>query len=202
MKTVLAYGDSLTWGSDPSGGGRHAMADRWPTVVAAQTGAAVFADGLRGRTTAFDLKVSPADMNGAALLPSSLHTHAPLDLVILLLGTNDAYCGVEPGLAARGMARLIEIVRHHPYRTACNAPQVLVAAPPVIVPSDGVTQTMIDASHDYRGLITQVAKSAEVAFFDTNTVATCSPLDGFHLDAKNTHAIGTALAPVVAKLLA
>lgn len=202
MQSVLAYGDSLTWGSCPDVGGRHAKADRWPTVLAELTGLDVIAEGLRGRTTAFDMPVSPAEMNGAKLLPSALHTHAPVDLVILMLGTNDSYCGVEPGMAARGMARLIEIVRHHPYRTPCDVPRILVVAPPVIVPSDGVTQTMIDASHEYRGLVGQVAQAGEVAFFDSNTVAASSPLDGFHLDAKNTRAIGTALAPLVKQLIA
>lgn len=201
MQSVLAYGDSLTWGSRPGIEGRHAKADRWPTVLSDLTGHEVFADGLRGRTTAFDISVSPADMNGAKMLPSVLHTHAPVDLVILMLGTNDSYCGVEPGMAARGMARLIEIVRHHPYRTPCAVPQILVVAPPVIVPSDGVTLTMIDASHEYRDLVGQVAQASEVPFFDSNTVAKSSPLDGFHLDAENTRAIGTALAPIVSGLV-
>ncbi|SFR55234.1 GDSL-type esterase/lipase family protein [Litoreibacter janthinus] len=202
MRTVLAYGDSLTWGSCPEEGGRHAKADRWPTLLADLTGLDVVADGLRGRTTAFDMTVSPADMNGAAMLPSVLHSHAPLDLVIVMLGTNDAYCGVDPGMAARGMARLIEIVRHHPYRTPCEVPQVMVVAPPVIVPSSGITQTMIDASNAYRGLVAQVAKDSEAAYFDSNSVAVSSPLDGFHLDVENTRAIGTALAPLVTRLLA
>ena len=202
MQSVLAFGDSLTWGSCPGSGVRHAMADRWPTVLAELTGREVISDGLRGRTTAFGMPVSPAEMNGAKMLPSVLHTHAPVDLVILMLGTNDSYCGVEPGMAARGMARLIEIVRHHPYRTLCEVPQMLVVAPPVIVPSDGITQTMIDASHEYRSLVGQVAQAGEVAFFDSNTVAASSPLDGFHLDAENTRSIGTALAPLVAQLMA
>jgi len=171
-------------------------------VLAQQTGFDVIPDGLRGRTTAYDRHVSPADMNGALMLPSVLHTHAPVDLVIILLGTNDAYTGIAPGMAARGLGRLIEIVRHHPYRTPCAVPQVLVAAPPVIVPSDGVTPEMIATSHAFRALAPKVAQENDAAFFDTNEVATCSPLDGFHLDAANTRAIGTALAPVVTKLLA
>lgn len=202
MKSVLAFGDSLTWGSRPDGGGRHAKADRWPHVLAEVTGLDVVADGLRGRTTAFDTTVSPAQMSGAKTLPNVLHTHAPLDLVILMLGTNDAYCGIEPHMAARGMARLIEIVRHHPYRTPCDVPKVLVVAPPVIVPNQEMTQTMIDASHSFRALVARVAHDSEAAFFDSNTVAVCSPLDGLHLDAANTREIGDALAPLVEQLVA
>lgn len=202
MATILAFGDSLTWGARPDGGGRHPKADRWTTVLHERTGFEVIPEGLRGRTTAFDMPVSPADTNGAALLPSILHTHAPVDLVVLMLGTNDAFCGVNPELAARGMARLIEIVRHHPCRIPCEVPQVLVVAPPVIVPSSDITSAMIDASQKYRDLVTKVAELNEAEFFDSNDVAVCSALDGLHLDAENTRAIGASLAPVVTRMLA
>ena len=52
MKQILAFGDSLTWGSDPHTGGRHPYDDRWPVALGeGLTKAAVFAEGLRGRTT-------------------------------------------------------------------------------------------------------------------------------------------------------
>ena len=56
MKSVLIFGDSLTWGSRPDGGGRHRFEDRWPNVLQTGLGSAVdvIADGLRGRTTAMD----------------------------------------------------------------------------------------------------------------------------------------------------
>jgi len=97
MKTVLAFGDSLTWGSDPTGAGRHAKADRWTSVLAQQTGFDVIPDGLRGRTTAYDRHVSPADMNGALMLPSVLHTswgtHAALRAHGLTTQRNRRKCG-------------------------------------------------------------------------------------------------------------
>ena len=33
MKTVLCYGDSLTWGYDPESRARHALANRWPSAL-------------------------------------------------------------------------------------------------------------------------------------------------------------------------
>lgn len=53
MKTILCYGDSLTWGYDPQGPGRHALEDRWPSVLgrALSGKAQVVAEGLNGRTT-------------------------------------------------------------------------------------------------------------------------------------------------------
>jgi len=82
MKTVLCYGDSLTWGYNAENLSRHALADRWPSVLQAALGSGVnvIAEGLNGRTTAFDDHLADADRNGARLLPTLLATHTPLDL--------------------------------------------------------------------------------------------------------------------------
>jgi len=37
QKTILAFGDSLTWDADPAGGGRHRFEDRWPGLLEAVT---------------------------------------------------------------------------------------------------------------------------------------------------------------------
>src|SRR3546814_9944633 len=60
MKSVLCYGDSLTWGYDPEGSGRHLFEDRWPSVLAAALGPQVnvIAEGLNGRTTGYEARKS------------------------------------------------------------------------------------------------------------------------------------------------
>ena len=75
----------------PPAGVRHAFEDRWPSVLQAKLGgsARVIAEGLNGRTTAFDDHLAGADRNGARILPTLLTSHAPLDLVIVMLGAND-----------------------------------------------------------------------------------------------------------------
>ncbi|HET9536787.1 MAG TPA: GDSL-type esterase/lipase family protein, partial [Mesorhizobium sp.] len=83
MKTVLCYGDSLTWGYDAEGPGRHAYENRWPSALQRALGnVRVVTEGLNGRTTAFDDRLADADRNGARILPTLLATHAPLDLVV------------------------------------------------------------------------------------------------------------------------
>lgn len=212
VKTILCYGDSLTWGSNPeAGGARHAREDRWPEVMrkALGPGYHVMAEGLRGRTTSFPVNTADCDRNGAAILPTLLYTHAPLDLVILMLGTNDLQsiiCGKAVG-AQMGMRRLVEIVQTHAPRLAgVPAPKVLTVAPPLLVetPAPFYTDLFEDAVAQskkigpyYRDLATEMG----VAFFDASSVATASPIDGVHLDAANTRAIGTALAPLARNLL-
>src|SRR5690606_15821318 len=113
MKTILAYGDSLTYGADPGGGARHAFEDRWPSALERRLDgkARVIAEGLGGRTTAYDDWTVGADRNGARILPTLLASHAPLDLVIIMLGTNDLkpFLGGSAAAAARGARRLVEL---------------------------------------------------------------------------------------------
>ncbi|WP_127143615.1 SGNH/GDSL hydrolase family protein [Pelagibacterium montanilacus] len=210
MKTILAFGDSLTFGSDAESGGRHRFEDRWPTrLEAGLAGSArVIAEGLGGRTTAFDDWSAAGDRNGVRLLPTLLNSHKPLDLVVIMLGTNDLkthLCGTAHG-ASQGMKRLVEIVRTHPYGEDMPVPQVMIVAPPHAVQTDEPDFTAmfgerIAESHRFAEHYARVAEQTGAAFFDAATIATATPLDGVHLDAANTRAIGDALAPLVSRIL-
>ena len=118
MKTILAYGDSITWGSSAIiGGPRHAYEDRWPSVLEAGLGgqARVIAEGLGGRTTAHDDWFANADRNGARILPTLLASHNPLDAVVIMLGTNDLkpFLGASALEASFGIRRLVQVIRGH-----------------------------------------------------------------------------------------
>lgn len=208
MRTVLCYGDSITWGSNPAAGGqRHARADRWPVVLQDALGAEfeVIAEGLRGRSTAFDEHLADCDRNGARLLPSLLYTHAPLDLVILMLGTNDMKPAIAGNAASAmlGMRRCVEIVRQHSPRLPGLPPaKVIIVSPPHVVASndpffDDLFTGAITESRKLAAYYAQLATELGCGFFDAARVAQASAIDGVHLDAANSHAIGVALAPIV-----
>lgn len=211
MKTILCYGDSITWGSDAETGGRHAADFRWPNVLQAALGnqATVIAEGLRGRTTAFDEHLADCDRNGARILPTVLYTHAPLDLVIFMLGSND----MKPAIAGtavaamQGMRRLISLVQINALRDgSTEPPAILVVAPPPLCET---------ANHEYSGmfaggiaqskmlasLYADLADETGCGFFDAGSVARTTPVDGVHLDGPNTRAVGRALEPVVRVML-
>lgn len=211
MKNILCYGDSLTFGHSPVDGTRHPFEDRWPTTLGAALGTdkvRIVAEGLGGRTTAFDDHTMIDDRNGVRTLPTILGSHVPLDLVVIMLGTNDMkeYLNGSAFGAAMGMRRLVDIIRTFPYNMNGPAPRVILVSPPLCVPTDhvylshmfekGLEQSKLLAGHYAR-----VAEEFGCGFFDAATVAKASPLDGVHLDQENTRAIGTALAPVVAKIL-
>ena len=139
MKTILCYGDSLTFGSDPAVvGGRHAYENRWPTALGEALGTnkvRIIAEGLGGRTTVFDDFSDIADRNGANVLPTLLASHSPLDCVAIMLGTNDlkTYLSGSAFGSAMGMKRLVEIVRTYPYSETAPVPEVVLIAPPLCV---------------------------------------------------------------------
>ncbi|TPI33162.1 arylesterase [Mesorhizobium sp. B3-1-6] len=210
MKTILCYGDSLTWGYDAASLGRHALADRWPSVLGAELGddVEVIAEGLNGRTTAFDDHLAGADRNGARVLPTVLTSHAPLDLVIIMLGSNDMKPWIHgnPVAAKQGMQRLIDIVRGHDYPFDWDTPQILIVAPPAVTRTDNAEFKEMfaggdDASKRLAPQYSALADEAGCGFFDAGTVAATTPLDGVHLDAENTRRIGRALAPLVRIML-
>lgn len=211
MKSVLCYGDSLTWGYNAAGPSRHALEDRWPSVLQAALGdeVRVIAEGLNGRTTAFDDHSAPEDRNGARVLPTLLGTHSPLDLIIIMLGSNDMKPWVHgnPLAAKHGMGRLVKIVRGHAYPLEAEAPEILLVSPPPIRSTENVEFAQMFAGGDCASrkladLYSALADDAGCGFFDAGSVAETTPLDGVHLDAANTRKIGEALAPLVRVMLA
>ncbi len=210
-KTVLCYGDSLTWGYDAEGQGRHAYEDRWPSVLQKALGAGVnvIAEGLNGRTTAYDDHLSAADRNGARLLPSVLHSHAPLDLVVIMLGTNDLKRGLGGSAmhAMRGVERLVEIVRHHPWPFGAEeGPEILIVAPPLVCETANpvfaaMYQGAVEESAMLAPLYRDLADDLGCGFFDAASVCRTTPVDGVHLDAANTRALGRGLEPVLRMML-
>ncbi|MET3660116.1 SGNH/GDSL hydrolase family protein [Aquamicrobium ahrensii] len=197
MRTVLCYGDSLTWGYDASGPRRHALEDRWPSVLQREMGDGVhvIAEGLNGRTTAFDDNLTSADRNGARFLPTLLSSHGPLDLVIIMLGVNDMKPWIhgDPFVARQGMRRLVAIVRGHDDPLGFPQPQILIVAPPVSVPGQ-------KGAGELAGYYENLADEAGCGFLDASNVCGVT-IDGIHMDAENTRKLGEALAPVVRVML-
>lgn len=211
MKTILAYGDSLTYGANPqSGGPRHPYEARWPSALEAGLGgkARVIAEGLGGRTTVFDDFSAAADRNGARVLPTLLDSHKPLDLVIIMLGTNDlkVYVNGTAFGAAMGVKRLVQIVRTHPYDPSQPVPQVIMVAPPLTVDTDHADlhpmfAPRADEAKLFDTYYSRVARELGAGYFNAASVAVADRRDGVHLDEANTRAIGVGLVPLVTEML-
>lgn len=210
MKSILAFGDSLTWGAMAGPRTRHPHDVRWPNVLAAGLNgkARVIEEGMNGRTTVFPDPTASPDRNGAAGLPILLMSHQPFDLLIIMLGTNDLKFANRCRAfdASMGIARLVEITRQFVYNANYKAPQILIVSPPHLVKSQdpwfsdlwdhAIPESKLFAQH-YR----RVADESSCHFFDAATAATADSVDGGHLDAANTRKLGEALVPVVKRIL-
>ncbi len=190
MKSILCYGDSNTWGADASTGGRFPREVRWTGVLQRELGAEyyVIEEGLGGRTTVWDDPVE-GHKNGKTYLPPCLDSHRPLDLVILMLGTNDLKhrFSLTAFDISAGIGTLIDIIltsRSGPHN---GAPQVLLLTPPPFGALTGNMPEMFTGVADKLPLIVRhyrrVADQYGCAFLDTTEFLGPSPLDGVHLDA-------------------
>jgi lysophospholipase L1-like esterase len=135
LKTLVCFGDSNTWGYVPgSEGERFPREQRWPVILQRLLGDEweVIAEGLNGRTATVERPDSEG-RNGLPYLLPCLHSHAPVDLVAIFLGTNDVNF-VDDDRVARCVARLVRVVRGSEAGPSGRAPDVLVVCPP---PFDG-----------------------------------------------------------------
>ena len=90
MKNILCFGDSNTWGYEPLVARRYPADVRWPGVLQNSLGSdyRVIEEGLNGRTTFINEDERPL-RSGSDVLPIILESHRPLNLVVVMLGTND-----------------------------------------------------------------------------------------------------------------
>jgi lysophospholipase L1-like esterase len=207
VTAVCCYGDSNTWGLEASTEARLQRWRRWPGVMQRELGddVHVIEEGMNGRTTVFEDPFEPG-RNGMTFLPVVLQTHAPLDLVIIWLGTNDLFVpgGLTAQAAARGAITLAEMVRASDAGPDEDAPEVLVLISPPFGPL-GVLEA--DSPHgelESRGFADayrRLADDAQVPLLDLAPFAESSPIDGIHFEADAHEAIGLGVAAAVRDLL-
>ncbi len=209
MKTILCYGDSNTFGTNPHGG-RWPETIRWTGRLQHLLGAEyrVIEEGCGGRTTVWSDDLE-RDRNGREFLPVALASHKPLDLVILMLGTNDMKTRfqVSPREIAEGARQLAELVQHYPYGPYFPVPQVLLVSPVYIgadienSPFPGFDHRAIAKSHDLARWFAKAAGEQHCSFMDAAAFAHPSGTDNLHMEADSHEALADAFAARVREIL-
>lgn len=201
---ILCYGDSNTWGYIPLSASRYPSAVRWTGVLAKRLGShfSVIEEGQSGRTTVWDDPIE-GDKNGIRYLPPCLESHAPLDLVILMLGTNDlkARFSLTALDIALGVERLVQVIRRSGSGVEGNSPEILLAAPPPINPLDEIGAEMflggreksISLARHYKA----IADRCGCTFFDVSACIEVDETDGIHYSSKSHNILGNAIADKV-----
>jgi lysophospholipase L1-like esterase len=209
-RTVMCFGDSNTHGTmaltRPLDRRRFPRDMRWPGVFAADLGAGwhVIEEGLPSRTTVHDDPVEGLHKNGRSVLPALLDSHRPLDLVIVMLGTNDLKqrFNVSAEEVGTGIERLLKVVQQSECLTGGMDRVIVVAPPPVIV--TGIFMTMFAGaepkSHGLAEQIGDAARAAGAHFLNAGDVVVSSPVDGIHLDGAEQVKLGNAVADALLEI--
>ena len=204
MKQVLVYADSLTWGIIPMSRHRFPFEKRWPGILEISLNkqgkrVRVIEDCLNGRRTMYEDPIKPG-RNGLIGLAQRIEVNSPLELVILMLGTNDfqANHNHTAADAAQGVAELIDAIRGAPLEPGMKVPEILVIAPPPIrAPQGDISAKFQGGDKKCAGLAEayQTLCAAEKChFFDAASVTSSSKVDGVHFDEDQHLAFGKAIS--------
>lgn len=209
-KRILCYGDSNTYGYIP-GGGRYDEDTRWPMLLQKLLGNdyIVVEEGFGGRTTVHDDPVEGGFKSGLQYLPPCLMSHNPIDLVILMLGTNDTKHRFQ--LNAKIIANcnkiLIDAIRQYGEDHDNKAPEILLVSPIRI--GENVANTDMDIFGEYAVQVAKgfsaeyarVATEANAFFLDAAEVLEPSEQDCIHFTPEGHAALAGAILNKIKEIL-
>lgn len=215
-KHIVCFGDSNTHGlcADPAdcadGGTRFNENERWPQLLQKRLGdeCLIIEEGLSGRTTVFTDPLHEG-MSALDVAYPILMSHEPIDLLIIMLGSNDTkarFCVGAPGIAM-GMDRLIKKIKSIPCWSD-KGPNILMVSPAHI--REGMYTTVaagtmgmgcVERSAELSRYLEPVANANGCAFFDAEGHTEVNRVDYLHLTRKGHAMLADALARIVPSLL-
>jgi lysophospholipase L1-like esterase len=161
-------------------------------------------DGLCGRTSCREDPVE-GDLNGLRQLIPILESHRPLDIVVLMLGTNDLKIRYNPCAydIARGAGRLVTAVKDSRTGPGNTAPRVLMICPPPTVDAPAFKNMFgdcVELSKKLPGFYRQFAQECGAEFLDAGKFIQSSKADGIHFDPEGHYQLAAAVADMVKKM--
>ncbi len=207
MKTVLCYGDSNTFGYVPETGMRYPRDVRYPGRLQMLLGDeyTVIEEGCNGRTTVND---DPIDgwKNGLDYLRPCLNSHKPVDIVILMLGSNDLKQTFHLTAAqiAENTGILVDVIKEFTAEKQGYIPKIILVSPPEIgtgirtSPFYGAfLETAIDESRKFPEYYKKVADSRGCIFLDAAQHIYPSKTDSLHLTPEGHRVLAEELAKLL-----
>ena len=210
MKRILCFGDSNTWGYSPANGARFPSDIRWTGVLQKTLGASyrVIEEGLNGRTTFINEQGEDARpfRSGSDVLPFLLESHRPLDLVTIMLGTNDLKVEFDLSVEeiAQGAKNLCGMVLNSEY-LADNPPQILLISPTLIgstiMPDEEqFFEQAREKSLQFAEHYEKAASDLGIHFLDAAKIVTASEGEGVHWDADQHIKFGKHISDKIKQL--
>ena len=218
MKTILCYGDSNTWGFMPkknapeiTANNRYPWGVRWTSRLQIALGDdyRVAECGVNGRTTMFDCPMAEY-RNGLKDIDVCIQSQFPVDLVVIMLGTNDEkfFFGMSPYMIAKGAERIIERIRQGGYGPDGKNPEILLMCPIRLHPEmlegwlkDEFGQHSMNVDSGLSLALAEKAKALGVHFLDAGAYVTADPADGIHMNEDGHAALADQVIAKVKEIL-
>ncbi len=208
-KHILCFGDSNTHGYRSETNGRYDETQRWTCLLNRYLGEdyLVLEEGLSGRTTCFDDPLYEG-LNGLSVIYPCLMTHEPVDLLIIMLGTNDTKIRFHMNAfnIAQGLERLTNKALTITEAFSGGRPNILLVAPPPIHPDyihTDVAPIMgpgcAEKSEQLGSLYADVAARLGCHYLDAGQIPGMRmfPVDHMHLDTESHRLLAQKLAEII-----
>lgn len=196
MKNLLCYGDSNTYGIIPGTCDRFSKEKRWTGLLEKKLGLNfnLIEEGLCGRTSVWYDPIEDI-MSGSDYLIPCLKSHGPLDILILMLGTNDTKnrFGASPEDISSGIGRLVDI------SLTVNPNLKILVISPASIRKVGFTHLDdmfiggVEKSKKLSNKLEEMTKEKKVEFLNANLYTKTGDGDGVHLDENGQIALANAI---------
>ncbi len=206
MKNIMCFGDSNTYGINPKTGLRFPRDMRWTGILQKLLGEEyyVIEEGLGGRTTVWEDPLAD-NRCGIKALPMLLDSHLPLDMVILMLGSNDwkYRFGALPEDVAAGVEKLVKLIHHHPFPQSYSVPDILIVAPIPKgeqlekSPYTGFVREAIAYSKKLPVLLEDVAKRYGCLYLNAGEAACADEADQIHMNEASHKSLAKLFARTI-----
>lgn len=210
-KRILCFGDSNTWGFDAQSGDRFPRTLRWTGRLQAALGedVVVIEEGLNGRTAVCEDPLKEG-LKGLDYFMPCLQSHKPLDLVIIMLGTNDckARFSLNEEHMALGILRLAMKSKNSAAGPKGSDPAVLLVTPPPILPGYESTPTLMTLGAGARektlnlpARLEPYARMNGFSFLESGKTVAMGKADNMHLDEKGHADMARTMEEAVREIL-
>ena len=188
MLKIVCYGDSNTYGYDAADvfGGRLSPENRWPCILSSLLDAEVVNCGMNGRIVPRYPRQREADLR-------VITRNAGVDLLIIMLGTNDLLLGFDVENTADQTKTFLNILK----RTMPDCRFLLVAPPPSDVIPEGCDADFSELA----ALLNEVAESTGAGFADAGRWSIEMACDGVHFSPKGHRRFAECIANEIKEAL-
>ncbi len=184
---ILCFGDSNTYGYDPRSyfGDRYPAKERWVDILAHKTGYDILNEGQNGREI-------PRRSCELSAFHSILSEHQPLDLLIIMLGSNDLLQGAATMEAASRMEAFLNQI-------PLDRDRILLIAPPPMKRGEWVMDDrLIAASAELADRYRVLAQRMGVLFADAGCWDIALTFDGVHFSEAGHKALANGICAALA----